>query len=48
MAYSLQKKIRYNFKRDRFFALNDFIQVRILRHINDTMLAKTETIKEHE
>ena len=27
--------IIYNFKHDRFFALNDVIQVRISRHIND-------------
>ena len=28
--------IIYNLKRDRFFALNDVIHVRKLRHINDT------------
>ena len=43
--------IIYNFKRNRFFALNDVIHVRTLRHINDdialcTMTAKTETIRE--
>ena len=27
--------IIYNFKRDRYFALNDVIHVRTLRHIND-------------
>ena len=27
--------IIYNFKRDRFFALNDVKHIRTLRHIND-------------
>ena len=27
--------IIYNFKRDRFFALNDVIHARTIRHIND-------------
>ena len=33
--------IIYNFKRDKFFALNDIIHIHTLRHIN---LAKTETV----
>ena len=39
MAYSFQKFdfffIIYNFKQDKFFALNDVIRGRTLRHIND-------------
>ena len=40
MAYSFQKKMNflfiiYNFKQDRFFALNDVMRGRTLRHIND-------------
>ena len=40
----------FKLKRNRFFAVNDVIQVRTLRHINDdvalcTMTAKTETIR---
>ena len=40
MAYSFQIfefsfYYIHNFKRDRFFALNDVIHVRTLRHFND-------------
>ena len=38
MAYSFQKFeffIIYHFKRYRFFAVNDVIHVRTLRHFND-------------
>ena len=52
MAYSFQKFeffIIYNFKCDIFFALNDVIHVRTLRHINNditkcAMSKKNETI----
>ena len=42
--------IIYHFKRNRFFAVNDVIHVRTLRHINNdvashTMTAETETIR---